>query len=927
MTHTGFKSSLWLFLVVTNFAIAFDGGPVAVEPAGPAPEADPVFSWMPLDGAVAYRLNVRNAANKAVFNQWYSAAEAGCANGEAICSISIGTGFLPASYRWRVIARDQSGLKSDWSEWRTFFPAQDDVPGSPPSPQAVGPEGQDDTNRPVFTWWPSLDGSRFRIKVVDSGNRRYFNRWRSAAGAGCSDGLGPCELESPVIFEPGEYRWKVLARNRLTGVNSEWSPWMTFTVPAPQNLGSGLDARPVNLTCTLPEGPPRVSGVGFERIFSGVALNDAVILLDGPAGLPGDERWFAVQRDGTVVAWDASDPQANVLETILDISDRTVADTGETGLLGMAFHPQYPDDNRAFLFYTNLVDGEYESYLSEFQTLDDGDSLDAASERKLLTLTGHATHNHKGGTVLFGPDGYLYLAVGDGGNALESQNPFSLFGTMIRIDIDQGDPYAIPATNPFADGLYGAPEVYAYGFRNPWRWSFDEFGFLWLTDVGLSSWEEINIVQPGANYGWPIYEGPECRRAAECDTEGLTPPFHAYPHDSTGGIVVVGGYVYRGEAFPDLRGKFVYADGTDRVWALLYDELGNPDPEILIDGGLPGSLIRSIFEDDSGELYLLKGGQVFRLVASDGPTTGFEFPELLSDTGCVDPDRPTEPADGLVPYDVNTAFWTDGADKTRWIALPDNEFIEIDETGDFRFPPGSVLVKEFRLFDRRIETRLFARHDDGEWAGYTYAWNEDETEATLVEPEGRQIEVEGQVYSIPSRQQCLFCHSEAAGRSLGLETLQLNGDFHYASTGRNANQLTTLEAIGALRHALPERPENLAALTPLDAHSASFELRARSYLHSNCSMCHRPGGPGRGPADLRYQPLEFMNICDILPTVSDLGIEDARLLAPGAPERSIIAVRQALLGPGAMPPVGKNVVDINAAAVIQEYISGLESCP
>jgi glucose/arabinose dehydrogenase len=157
----------------------------------------------------------------------------------------------------------------------------------------------------------------------------------------------------------------------------------------------------------------------------------------------------------------------------------------------------------------------------------------------LLTIRGHASHNHKGGTVAFGPDGYLYLGLGDGGTPAESQNPFSLFGSLIRIDVDHGAPYAIPPDNPFADGLEGAPEVYAYGFRNPWRWSFDPDGFIWLTDVGLSSWEEINIVQPGANYGWPILEGPDCRLEVNCNTEGLTPPLYAYPHDATGGYVVV----------------------------------------------------------------------------------------------------------------------------------------------------------------------------------------------------------------------------------------------------------------------------------------------------------------------------------------------------------------------------------------------------
>ena len=141
---------------------------------------------------------------------------------------------------------------------------------------------------------------------------------------------------------------------------------------------------------------------------------------------------------------------------------------------------------------------------------------------------------------------------------------------------------------------------------------------IWLTDVGLSSWEEINIVEPGSNYGWPILEGPECRLELNCSTEGLTPPVHAYAHDASGGIVVVGGFVYRGATLPELEGTFIYADGTDRVWALFFDDQGNPDPELLIDGGLAGGFIRSMFQSDDGELYLVKGGLIYQLVRSTG---------------------------------------------------------------------------------------------------------------------------------------------------------------------------------------------------------------------------------------------------------------------------------------------------------------------
>ena len=316
-----------------------------------------------------------------------------------------------------------------------------------------------------------------------------------------------------------------------------------------------------------------------------------------------------------------------------------------------------------------------------------------------------------------------------------------------------------------------------------------------MTDVGRLAWEEINLVTPGGNYGWPIFEGPDCRMPADCDNEDLLPPLFAYPHDATGGIVVVGGFVYSGQALPELQGKFVYADGTDRVWALYFNEEGEPEPEILVDGGLAGSIIHSLFEDEDGELYLVKAGPLYRLSPAED-NDGEAFPEFLSETGCFDPANPTQVAAGVIPYEVNSQFWTDGADKARWFALPDDGAIEVAGDGDLQFPPGSVLIKEFSLEGKRIETRLFARHDDGNWRVTPMPGMKMSPMLELVGPVGRELDVDGQNYTLPSRAQCLSCHTEAAGRSLGLEIQQQNSDAFYSSTGLEANQLVTWELIG-----------------------------------------------------------------------------------------------------------------------------------
>jgi uncharacterized repeat protein (TIGR03806 family) len=920
----GFKLLIAVsFWAVAGSLLALEGAPVSLAPAGPVAEIDPEFSWEHVPGAAYYRINIRDAANAVVFNRWFSTAETHCADDESLCRVRTGMTLMPLSFRWKVIARDESRALSDWSSWQIFFPGQDTIPGPPAAPEPAEPSGLASSNRPIFSWPPVDDVSRYRIQLKDADDNVVFDRWRAAAAVGCSDGRSMCSLRSPKSLTEGVFRWKLLGKNKLNNRRSAWSDWLAFEMPAASELGSGLDERPLNKSCRLPLPPPRTSGVTTNRVFRNLPISDTVILL----GSNHDARWFAVEKNGQVFSFDTANPDVSQLETVLDITDRVIDDTSETGLLGMALHPLFPSQNTAYLFYTDQVDGEYQSHLAEFSSLDGGNTLDPGSERRLLTITGHRNHNHKGGTLAFGPDGYLYLGLGDGGNSIESQNPFSLFGSLLRIDVDGGQPYAIPPDNPFANGLQGAPEVYAYGFRNPWRWSIDpETNLIWLTDVGLSSWEEINIAEPGSNYGWPVLEGPDCRLELNCSAEGLTPPLHAYAHDASGGIVVVGGFVYRGEAMPELQETFIYADGTDRVWALFFDGHGNPDPELLIDGGLAGGFIRSMFQDDNGDLYLVKGGLIYQLVPSIGNGQSNQFPATLSDTGCVDPAAPTIMAEGLIPYDINSAYWTDGAAKARWMALPDKKTIELDGDGDFVFPPGTVLIKEFSLFGKRVETRLFARHDDGNWAGYSYAWNEDETAAALVPATGREIDVNGQSYSIPSRSQCLACHTEAARRALGPEIRQLNRELTYPTTGRTANQLTTLDVIGLLDQPLPDVPENLEALAAIEDASASITDRALSYLHSNCSSCHRPEGGGRGPADLRYQPLAQMNICDVAPEVGDLGIEDARLLAPGDPQRSIISVRLGSLDPSAMPPIGKNLVDIDAAAVVEEYIASVSEC-
>jgi uncharacterized repeat protein (TIGR03806 family) len=292
----------------------------------------------------------------------------------------------------------------------------------------------------------------------------------------------------------------------------------------------------------------------------------------------------------------------------------------------------------------------------------------------------------------------------------------------------------------------------------------------------------------------------------------------------------------------------------------------------------------------------------------------------------VNASNATLPASGLIPYAPNAGFWSDGAVKERWIGLPNGQNITVGADGDWDFPNGTVLVKNFRLGSQLIETRLFMRHPDGVWAGYTYEWNAQRTDATLVRG-GKQVTVGGQAWIYPSEGQCLQCHTQAAGRSLGLETRQLAFNITYPQTRRDAHQLITLNAINTLTPPIANPRDEVPYPNPTGT-AGTLGERARAYLHTNCAQCHRPGGPTTSNMDLRYATaLADTNACDVAPGLGDLGITDARLIAPGSPDRSVLPVRMSRRGvTEAMPPVGSARVDTDGVTLIRNWISSLANC-
>lgn len=676
----------------------------------------------------------------------------------------------------------------------------------------------------------------------------------------------------------------------------------------------GIDVRPANPDCAAPM-RPEPAQLALEEAFPGIPSRGSMTV-EFP---PGDPQYlYLLRRTGEVYRF-LNGVSSSERTEVLDMTSLFggVDPEGQSGMMDMAFHPDFATNGELYVSYT-VPGADRTSYVARYTSSNGGETF--SRNGKIILSHEQDGVFHGIGAIFFGIDGYLYIALGDGSRGISAQDPFTFNGTLLRIDVDSGNPYSIPPDNPFVAGG-GAPEVYAYGLRNPWRVSQDFVtGDIWAGDVGESDWEEVNRIVAGGNYGWPVMEGSNCRTAG-CDTSGLIAPVYEYSHDE--GCSVIGGHVYRGSDLPDLIGKYVFTDLCSGNFRAIGPDLSVEDLFVT------GFNVRDISESPDGELYVLTGSEnrIFEVVPDlDAGTGGENFPTRLSETGCVDPSNPVSVVDGVIPYTVNSALWSDGTAKRRWMALPDGTEAFVAGDGNVEFPIGTVLIKEFSFNGDPFETRLLVRHDDGGWAGYTYEWTDDLTDATLVPTQGLTKQVDGQLdWDYPTRAQCMECHNSATGGSIGPETLQLNGDFTYPPA-RVSNQLETLDHIGVLA-GLEAAPDQLPSLSPLDDESQTVEHRSRSYLHANCAYCHRPDGPGQGPMDFRFSnALQATGTCEVLPENGDLGVPGAHILRPGEPDQSVLSLRMRLLGAGRMPPLGTKLVDTEATTVIDQWIGGLASC-
>ena len=375
------------------------------------------------------------------------------------------------------------------------------------------------------------------------------------------------------------------------------------------SLAAGVNACSSNSESGLPQG----TAARLEPVVSGLS---SPLYLTAP---PGDlNRLFIVEQTGAIrIVKDG-----NLLPTpFLDLSDRISAG-GEQGLLGLAFYPDYANSGRFIVHYTNPAG---DTHLSVFQVSVDPDLADAASEQVILTAD-QPYSNHNGGQVAFGPDGFLYLGLGDGGAGNDpegrGQDLSDLLGSILRVDVQSGTTYTVPGDNPFVGQTGVQAEVWSYGLRNPWRFSFDRAtGDLYIADVGQDRYEEVDVAPAGdgggrgVNYGWNIMEGAHCLGGGECNQAGLTAPDFEYEHAQ--GCSITGGYVYRGAAIPAIQGLYFYGDFC-QGWVRSFRYAAGSVTEVTDWPSLrPGGSVLSFGEDAAGELYVMSSsGGVFKVISN-----------------------------------------------------------------------------------------------------------------------------------------------------------------------------------------------------------------------------------------------------------------------------------------------------------------------
>lgn len=753
----------------------------------------------------------------------------------------------------------------------------------------------------------------------------------------------------------------------------------------------GIERRIPTTTSRVVGSPDPPPPYRVRRVYPNLKLNYPVAMARQPGT---DFLWVVTEPQPyapTKIWRFHDDPSASKLEKLLEY-DGVAYD--------IAFHPKFKENGYVYIGMNgaSLTPSATKKTRILRYNADPRPpyNCDPKSEKPILEWP---SDGHNGGALAFGKDGMLYVTSGDGTSDSDAnvvgQDLSKLTAKVLRIDVDHpdpGKPYSVPKDNPFVGQKNVRPETWAYGLRNPWRIAVDEkAGHIWVGNNGQDLWEQVYLIERGANYGWSIVEGSHPfypnRKA------GPTPfskPAVEHPHSEARSLT--GGIVYYGSKFPELRGVYVYGDySTGKIWGVRHDgrrvtwhkELANTRLQIT-----------DFAVDSHGEILIAdhrgqdKGG-FYTLETMPKETAPSPFPLKLSESGLFRSVKGHIMQEGLIPYSVNAPLWSDGAYKERWIALPGSDpKIDYTSSRGWNFPDKTVLVKSFALemeegnptSRRWIETR-FLTSQRGEWFGYSYRWNDEQTEGVLVNTVGLDREfpirvkpsaenpsgIRKQLWHYPSRTECMVCHSRAANFVLGLSELQMNKEHDYG--GVRDNQLRVLEHLGVLRvHWMEETKSAIASearakgmmdeevYAHLDKQTATRlqrgpvlssllmappeklphlidpydgkqnrTLRARSYLHANCGQCHVEAGGGNAKMELEFTTdLSKTRLIDVRPVHDSFGLEEARLVAPGHPERSVLLQRMSHRNTGHMPPLATSQVDHEAVELMADWIKRMK---
>jgi uncharacterized repeat protein (TIGR03806 family) len=763
---------------------------------------------------------------------------------------------------------------------------------------------------------------------------------------------------------------------------------LCFVGPRPGETANpfGIERRVPLTTSRVVGSPDPPPPYRVKRVYPNLKMNFPIAV----RRQPGSDRFLFITEAGpygaTVLRRMKDDPNVTDAETLLDL-DGVAYD--------IAFHPDFAHNGYVYIGWNgpSSAPGEAKRTKVTRYTIDPKPPyrFDPKSARLIIEWP---SNGHNGGAVAFGLDGMLYVTSGDGTSDSDTnivgQDLTRLTAKVLRINVDHPDPgreYSVPPDNPFVGVKDVRPETWAYGLRNPWRITVDEkTGHVWVGQNGQDLWEQAYLVRKGENYGWSVTEGSHPfypnRKA------GPTPivkPTVEHPHSEFRSLT--GGLVYQGERFPELRGAYLYGDySTGQLWGIRHD-----GEKALWHRQLASTRLQitGFGLDSHGEILIAdhRGqdqGGFYTLEATPKDLAPSTFPRRLSDSGLFRSVKGHVVEPGLIPYSVNAPLWSDGAYKERYIALPGaDSHIDFTRSRGWGFPERTVLVKSFALelqegnpaSRRWVETR-FLTNQQGEWFGYTYVWNDEQTDAALADAKGLDrdftIRTAGgtrtQTWHYPSRSECMVCHSRAANFVLGPSELQMNKVHDYG--GVRDNQLRTLEHLGVLRvnwaeearaalrdelkeqgksdkdidaylekqaAAGPQRaagPSSLLAFAPekyrhlADPYDPKEDLaaRARSYLHANCAQCHVEAGGGNAQMELEITtPLEKARILDVKPLHHTFDLRDARIIAPGSPERSVLLYRMNNREAGHMPPLATSRVDRDAVAVLRAWIEQLKT--